>query len=84
MSTTQEIENELLDFVRREVFPPDVEVTPETDLMGAGFDSMALVRVLQFIEKTHKLWIPEAEITGDTLKDIRSLAATVARLLPKG
>jgi acyl carrier protein len=84
MSTTQDIENELLAFVRREIFPPDVEVNAETDLMAAGFDSMALVRVLQFIEKTHKIWIPESEITGETLQNIRSLAATVTRLLPKG
>ena len=77
----QQIETELLGFVRREVFAPTLEITPETDLVGAGFDSMSLVRVLLFIETTYGLWIPEKEITSETLKCLRSLAAAVCRLL---
>ena len=75
------IEAELLAFLRREVFAPEVEVTAETDLVSAGFDSMSLVRVLVFVEQTYQLWIPESEITGESLKNLRTLAATVARLL---
>jgi len=77
----QQIETELLSFVRREIFAPTIELTPETDLVGAGFDSMSLVRVLLFIETTYGLWIPEKEITGETLKNLHALAAAVARLL---
>ncbi len=81
MIQTQEIETKLLDFLKREVFAPDVVVTPETDLVASGFDSMSLVRMLVFIETDYGFWIPESEITGDALKDVRSLAATVTRLL---
>ncbi len=83
MSTveTAPIEAELLAFLRREVFAPEVDVTVETDLVSAGFDSMSLVRVLVFVEQTYQLWIPESEITGESLKNLRTLAATVARLL---
>lgn len=81
MIQTQEIETKLLDFLKREVFAPDVAVTPETDLVASGFDSMSLVRMLVFIETDYGFWIPESEITGDALKDVRSLAATVTRLL---
>jgi acyl carrier protein len=77
----QQIETELLGFLRREVFAPTVELTAETDLIGAGFDSMSLVRVLLFIETTYGMWIPEKEITNETLSNIRSLAARVCRLL---
>ena len=76
-----EIETKLLDFLKREVFAPEVAVTPETDLVAAGFDSMSLVRLLLFIETDYGFWIPESEITGDALRNVRALAATIARLL---
>ena len=81
MVETAEIEEKLLAFLHREVFAPEVEITVETDLLAAGFDSMSLVRVLLFVEKTYNLWIPESEITGAALSNLRSLAAMISRLL---
>lgn len=81
MIEAQEIETKLLDFLKREVFATEVVVTPETDLVAAGFDSMSLVRLLLFIETECGFWIPESEITGDALSNIRALATTIARLL---
>jgi acyl carrier protein len=81
MIQASEIEARLLDFMRREVFAPQVALTLETDLVSAGFDSMSLVRVLLFVETTYGLWIPEKEITGTALSNVRSLAAAVCRLL---
>ena len=81
MIEAQEIETKLLDFLKREVFAVEVIVIPETDLVAAGFDSMSLVRLLLFIETDYGFWIPESEITGDALKNVRSLANTIARLL---
>ena len=80
MADVHEIEITLLDFIRREVFAPELEVTLETDLIAAGFDSMSLVRVLLFIETSLGFWIPQGEINAETLQNIRSLAATVSRL----
>jgi acyl carrier protein len=81
MIEAQEIETKLLGFLKREVFAPEVAVTPETDLVASGFDSMSLVRLLLFIETDYGFWIPESEITGDALKNVRALANTIARLL---
>lgn len=81
MIQADEIETRLLDFLKREVFAPELALAPETDLLAAGFDSMSLVRVLLFIENSYGFWIPEGEITGDALRNVRSLAATAARLL---
>lgn len=52
MIEATEIETKLLDFLKREVFAPEVGLTPETDLVASGFDSMSLVRVLLFLEQT--------------------------------
>jgi len=76
-----EIETQLQAFLQREVFAPEISLTLETDLVAAGFDSMSLVRTLVFIETNYGLWIPEGEITGDALRNLRALAATVFRLL---
>jgi len=81
MIEAQEIETKLLGFLKREVFAAEVAVTPETDLVAAGFDSMSLVRLLLFIETDYSFWIPESEITGDALQNVRALANTIARLL---
>jgi acyl carrier protein len=81
MIEASEIETKLLNFLKREVFAPEVAVTPETDLVASGFDSMSLVRLLLFIETDYGFWIPESEITGDALKNVRALANTIARLL---
>jgi len=75
------IEAELLAFLRREVFAPQVNITPETNLVSAGFDSLSMVRVLVFVEQTYQLWIPASEITEANLKNTRALAAMVLRLL---
>ena len=80
MTDVHEIEITLLDFIRREVFTPELEVTLDTDLIAAGFDSMSLVRVLLFIETSHGFWIPQGEINANSLQNIRCLAATVSRL----
>jgi acyl carrier protein len=81
MIEAQEIEAKLLDFLKREVFAPGVAITPETDLVASGFDSMSLVRMLVFIETDYGFWIPESEITGEALQNARALAATITRLL---
>ena len=81
MMEASTIEAGLITFLRREIFASNEVVTGDTDLVAAGFDSMSLVRLLVFIETTHGLWIPQNEITGESLRTVRSLAATVARLL---
>ena len=76
-----EIETELLAFLRRDIFAPETNLTAETDLVGAGFDSMSLVKTLLHIETKFGKWIPEGEITNEALASIRALATTVARVL---
>ena len=81
MTDAKQIETELLDFLRREVFAPEVSLAPETNLITAGFDSMSLMRLLVFVETSYGIWLPQGEINADTLRDVRSLTAAVFRLL---
>ena len=50
-------------------------------MIASGFDSLSLVSLLVFMEKTYGFWIPQSEITETNLKNTRSLAAVVVRLM---
>jgi acyl carrier protein len=81
MMETAQIEACLLEFLRQGIFSSQTVVTEETDLVANGFDSLSLVSLLQFIEKEFGLWLPENEINEANLKNVRALAAVIARLL---
>ena len=81
MIPANEIETELLAFLQREIFAPETRLAAVTDLVGAGFDSMSLVKTLLHIEQKFGKWIPEGELTGEALTNPHTLAQTVARLL---
>jgi acyl carrier protein len=81
MTDPRQIETQLLAFLRKEVFSPQVAIGPESDLIAMGFDSLSLVRLLLFIEKTYGRWIPERQITTETLQNARTLSVAVAALL---
>ena len=81
MRDVAEIQSQLLHFLRREVFSPELVLTEETDLIASGFDSFSLVNLLLFVEQTHGLWIPEREINAANFQNTRTLAAVVLRLL---
>ena len=75
------IQAQLLEFLRQGVFSAQTHVSEDTDLIANGFDSLSLVSLLLFIEKTQGLWIPESELNESTLKNTRTLTALVVRLL---
>ena len=81
MIGSSDVQDRLLEFLRGGTFSAETHLTEETDLIASGFDSLSLVALLVFIEKTYGLWIPQSEITEANLKNTRSLAAVVGRLL---
>jgi acyl carrier protein len=81
MREPAEIQARLLEFLRGGIFSEQNCITAETDLIASGFDSMSLVSLLVFIEKTYGFWIPQGEITETNLKNTQSLSAVVVRLL---
>ena len=81
MIEPQDVQAPLLGFLRGGVFSALTDVTEETDLIASGFDSLSLVSLLVFIEKTFGVWIPQSEINEANLKNTRALAAVVVRLL---
>src|ERR1700691_4256922 len=81
MNGPADVEARLLEFLRGGMFSAETQLTGEPDLIANGFDPFSLVALLVFIEKTYGLWIPQNEITETNLKNTRSLAAVIVRLL---
>ena len=84
MSELPGVQARLLEFLRGGIFSAEIQVTEETDLIAIGFDSLSLVSLLVFIERTYGLWIPENELNETNLKNVRTIAAMVVRLLDEG
>ena len=84
MNETTAVQARLLEFLRDGVFSADLVVTLETDLLASGFDSLSLVSLLVFIERTYGVWIPQHEINETNLQNIPAITAVVVRLLNEG
>ncbi len=81
MPDAAQIEADLIGWLSGEIFDPSMKLDAGTDLIGAGFDSMALVRLVLFAEDQYAVQIPEARITEEVLRNARSLASFIAGIL---
>lgn len=76
----QQIESILLEFLCEEVFDALVALDEHTDLLQAGFDSLALLRLLNYIEQHLGLRIPESQINEHRIRTVRNLAEWIITL----
>jgi len=75
-----EIENTLIREIAIIVAADEQSITPETSLQSLGIDSIRLVEILIIIEKQFGVKLIEAGLTRDDLKDVVSLARSVAKM----
>ena len=52
---------------------------PDDDLELAGLDSMALLKVLLFIEAEFGFWIPDEDLVQENVRSPRTLATYICR-----
>ncbi len=79
-NSREQIEVRLLEFLREEVFDALVTLDEHTPLLESGFDSLALLRLMNFTEQHLGIRIPEEEITESRIKTVRSLAEWIDAL----
>lgn len=73
-----DIESSVLAFIRDE--QPDHSIALDTELMEAGIlDSIALIKMIQFIESTFGVSVPDSDIDPDIFASPKSIASYVAR-----
>jgi len=54
-------------------------VQPDDDLELAGLDSMALLKILLFIEAEYGFWMPDEDLVEENIRTVRSLATYISR-----
>ena len=54
-------------------------VQPDDDLELAGLDSMALLKILLFIEAEYGFWMPDEDLIEENIRTVRALATYIAR-----
>ena len=79
--TKQELEQKIFDIVREDILQVDDTFTPQTNLVEAGLDSLALTQLMLAIEESTGVWIDESLLTEETLASVVSLSALVHREL---
>lgn len=72
-----EVASAIVTFLNAEIMAPGHGVGTDDGLAAAGIDSMALLRVLLFVECTYGLWIPDEDLVDGNVATPRALARYV-------
>lgn len=70
----------IVHFLNTEIMAASNSVTADDELAAAGVDSMALLKVLVFLEREFGMWIPDEDLTDDVITSARTLAAYVCHV----
>ncbi|MDH3404022.1 MAG: phosphopantetheine-binding protein, partial [Acidobacteriota bacterium] len=71
----REVEDRIMDFVRRELLSPEVNVDREDDLLsGDLLDSVAVLRLAAFVEEEFEFKIQPADFVIENFQNVAVLA----------
>jgi diaminopimelate decarboxylase len=76
----EELERIVFEILRSELPEAGPDFTPQSDLVAAGLNSLAVVRVLLGVEEQTGIWVDEAELTQENLASAEALARCVHQL----
>lgn len=79
----REIERRITEFIERELLDEDESVAPEQDLLsGEVLDSMAVMRLVAYVEEAFDLAIQPADFVVENFQNITALSDFVERSSP--
>ena len=58
---------------------PDASLKPDGDLFDQGLDSMAIHRLVVFMERSFRVRVPDSEVIADNFRTLDALVALVRR-----
>ena len=74
-----QIANALAHFINTSIMARSHPVQPDDDLATAGVDSMALLKILLFIEAEYGFWMPDEDLVEENIASVRALATYIHR-----
>lgn len=66
-------------YVNANIMARGRRIRPDDDFEMAGIDSMALLKVLLFVEAEFGFWPPDEDLVADNLRSPRALAHYICR-----
>ena len=75
----EEVAKALTAFINARIMARGHPLQPDDDLELAGLDSMALLKVLLFIEAEFGFWMPDEDLVQDNIRSPRTLATYICR-----
>lgn len=69
----------LTSYVNGSIMAPGRLIQPDDDFEAVGIDSMALLKVLLFVEARFGFWPPDEDLVMDNLRSPRALAHYICR-----
>jgi len=69
----------LTTFIDATIMARSHPVEPDDDLELAGLDSMALLKILLFIEAEYGFWMPDEDLVEENIRTVRALATYISR-----
>ena len=67
------------EFINSAIMARSQPVQPDDDLELAGLDSMALLKVLLFIEAQYGFWMPDEDLVAENIRTPRAFATYICR-----
>ena len=74
-----EIAKALTTFINTGIMARGHPVQPDDDLEAAGVHSMALLKILLFIEAEFGFWMPDEDLVEENVNSVRALANYICR-----
>lgn len=75
----EEVANAVTVFINTTIMARTRPVQPDDDLELAGLDSMALLKLLLFIEAQFGFWMPDEDLVAENIRTPRAFAAYICR-----
>ncbi len=75
----EEVARAVTAFINTAIMARSHPVQPDDNLELAGLDSMALLKVLLFIEAQFGFWMPDEDLVEENIKTPRAMAAYICR-----
>lgn len=73
------VANTLTAYVNSSIMAPSRLIQADDDFEAVGIDSMALLKVLLFVEARFGFWPPDEDLVADNLRSPRALAHYICR-----
>jgi acyl carrier protein len=75
----EEVAGALTAFVNTDIMARGHPIRATDNLEAAGVDSMALLKVLLFVERRFGFWMPDEDLVEDNIGSLQSLADYICR-----